>query len=133
MATPQATHAILPRGWSPDSAPRALVRATLWEWRSRMVRIDEETLALLDFEYCISICPWEFFLSQCSAALDLYKRSGFQGFTPPYDISYRGLKLPRVSAVFGRSHLRREAGSPQVDPNAGGLTLHRRSPDNLPA
>jgi len=58
-----------------------------------MVRIDEETLALLDFEYCISICPWEFFLSQCSAALDLYKRSGFQGFTPPYDISYRGLKL----------------------------------------
>ena len=89
-----------------------------------MVRIDEETLALLDFEYCISICPWEFFLSQCSAALDLYKRSGFQGFTPPYDISYRGLKLPRVSAAIGRFYLRRGADLPQV------LGSERGGPDN---
>ncbi|MGB9643668.1 MAG: hypothetical protein WCB44_00785 [Stellaceae bacterium] len=25
-----------------------------------------------------------------------------QGFTPPYDISYRAVKLPRVSAAHGR-------------------------------
>ena len=34
-------------------------------------------------------------------------RAGPQrGFTPPYEISYRGVKLPRVSAGFGRSDLR---------------------------
>ena len=38
-----------------------------------------------------------------------------RGFSPPYEISYRGVKLPRVSAAFGRSYLRREADLPQVD------------------
>jgi len=36
------------------------------------------------------------------------------GFSRPCHISYRGLKLPRVSAVFGRSGLRRETDLPQV-------------------
>jgi hypothetical protein len=37
-----------------------------------------------------------------------------RGFTPPYEISYRGLKLPRVSAAHGRSYLRRGADLSQV-------------------
>ena len=36
------------------------------------------------------------------------------GFSPPYEISYRDLKLPRVSAVFGGSELPRGADLPQV-------------------
>src|SRR5215831_18007928 len=36
------------------------------------------------------------------------------GFPPPYGISYRGVKLPRVSAGFGRLGLRRGADLPQV-------------------
>ena len=42
------------------------------------------------------------------------------------------MKLPRVSAAFGRFYLRSEADLPQVDPMPVGLTVHRRSPDNLP-
>ena len=38
------------------------------------------------------------------------------GFTPPSEISYRRLKLPRVSAALGRFYLRRGADLPQVDP-----------------
>jgi hypothetical protein len=37
-----------------------------------------------------------------------------QGFTPPYDISYRGVKLRRLSAALGRSYLRPEPDLPQV-------------------
>ena len=37
-----------------------------------------------------------------------------QGFSRRYEISYRGVKLPRVSAAFRRSYLRREAGLPHV-------------------
>lgn len=37
-----------------------------------------------------------------------------RGFSPPYEISYRGLKLPRVSAAFRRRHLRRGTDLPQV-------------------
>jgi hypothetical protein len=33
-------------------------------------------------------------------ALDPFPRPG-RGFTPPYEISYRGVKLPRVSAALG--------------------------------
>ena len=36
------------------------------------------------------------------------------GFSPPPRISYRGLKLPRVSAALERSYLRRGAELPQV-------------------
>jgi hypothetical protein len=36
------------------------------------------------------------------------------GFSPPYDISYRGVKLPRVSAALGGSELRRGTDLPQV-------------------
>jgi hypothetical protein len=41
------------------------------------------------------------------------------GFSPPYKTSYRGLKLPMVSAAFGRFQLRREADLPQVAPPSG--------------
>ena len=41
------------------------------------------------------------------------------GFSPPYEISYRGVKLPMVSAAFGRFQLRREADLPQVAPPSG--------------
>jgi hypothetical protein len=44
-----------------------------------------------------------------------------QGFSGPYDTSYRGLKLPWVSAAFGRSYLRYEADLPQVAQLSGGL------------
>jgi hypothetical protein len=37
-----------------------------------------------------------------------------RGFNPPYDISYRGLKPPRVSAALGRCYLRSGADLPQV-------------------
>jgi hypothetical protein len=37
-----------------------------------------------------------------------------QGFSRRHRISYRGVKLPRVSAAFGRFYLRRGAGLPQV-------------------
>jgi hypothetical protein len=37
-----------------------------------------------------------------------------RSFSPPFDISYRAVKLPRVSAAFGRYYLRREADFPQV-------------------
>ena len=54
------------------------------------------------------------------------------GFSPPYEISYRGLKLPRVSAAFGvllpAAWGRFVAGGP----NTVGLTVYRHSPDNLP-
>jgi hypothetical protein len=36
------------------------------------------------------------------------------GFSRPYDISYRRVKLPRVSAALGGSELRRGADLPQV-------------------
>jgi hypothetical protein len=36
------------------------------------------------------------------------------GFTPPNEISCRGVKLPRVSAAFGRLELRRKEELPQV-------------------
>src|SRR5215472_15118178 len=36
------------------------------------------------------------------------------GFSPPPRISYRGVKLPRVSAVLGRLDLRRGADLPQA-------------------
>jgi hypothetical protein len=35
------------------------------------------------------------------------------GFTLPYEISYRGLKLPRFSAAPGLGYLRRGADLPQ--------------------
>ena len=38
------------------------------------------------------------------------------GFGRPYDISYGGLKLPRVCAGFRRSYLRRGPIMPQVGP-----------------
>ena len=38
------------------------------------------------------------------------------------------MQLPRVSTLHGGSQLRREAYWPQVDQ----ITVHRRSPDNLP-
>ena len=37
------------------------------------------------------------------------------GGSPPCEISYRGLKLPRFSAILGCFHLRRAADLPQVD------------------
>ena len=37
-----------------------------------------------------------------------------RGFSQSYNISYRGLKLPRVSAALGRSELRHGADLPQV-------------------
>jgi len=40
------------------------------------------------------------------------------GFAPPYEISYRGVKLPRVSAALGCFWLRRGAGLPQVGERA---------------
>jgi hypothetical protein len=40
-----------------------------------------------------------------------------RGFTPPYGISYRGVKLLRLSAALGRSDLRRGADLPQVPTN----------------
>ena len=48
-----------------------------------------------------------------------------RGFIPPYDISYRGLKLPRVSAAFGRFELRREADLPQVGTELKGRRIYR--------
>jgi hypothetical protein len=36
-----------------------------------------------------------------------------RGFSPPYKISYRDVKLSRVSAALGRFELRREADLPQ--------------------
>jgi hypothetical protein len=44
-------------------------------------------------------------------------------FTRPYKTSYRGLKLPRVSAAFGRSYLRLQADLPQVARASRGLLL----------
>jgi hypothetical protein len=41
-------------------------------------------------------------------------RSPDRGFSRPYEISYRGVKLPRVSAALGRSDLRRGAALPQM-------------------
>ena len=38
------------------------------------------------------------------------------GFSPPQDISYRAVKLPSVSAAFGRFYLRCGAGLSQVAP-----------------
>ena len=49
---------------------------------------------------------------------------GFQGFTRSCPISYRGLKLRRVSAALGRCYLRREADLPQV--------ARRRADDQTP-
>jgi hypothetical protein len=46
-----------------------------------------------------------------------------RGFSPPYEISYGGLKLPRVSAALGRFHLRRWAGLPQVGHQRSGPAL----------
>jgi hypothetical protein len=37
-----------------------------------------------------------------------------RGFSRSYEISYRGLKLPRISAVLGRCHMRSGADFPQV-------------------
>jgi hypothetical protein len=37
-----------------------------------------------------------------------------EGFSLPYKISYRAVKLPRVSAALGRFYLRRGADLPQV-------------------
>jgi hypothetical protein len=37
-----------------------------------------------------------------------------RGFSPPHEISYRGVKLARVSAALGRFELLREADVPQV-------------------
>jgi hypothetical protein len=42
------------------------------------------------------------------------RRPGIGGFTPPREISYRGVKLHRVSAALRRSDLRRGADLPQV-------------------
>jgi hypothetical protein len=49
------------------------------------------------------------------AAFDPNTRSGFGR---PNDISYRGLKLPRISAALGRCHLRAGADLPQVGRSA---------------
>ena len=43
------------------------------------------------------------------------------GFGPPSEISYRGLKLSRVPAAFGRFQLRRLTDLPQVAQRPGGL------------
>jgi hypothetical protein len=43
------------------------------------------------------------------------------GFSPPYEIPYCGLILPRISADLGRSELRREADLPQVARPSEGL------------
>jgi len=43
------------------------------------------------------------------------------GFGPPSEISYRGLKLSRVPAAFGRFQLRRLTDLPQVAQPSGGL------------
>jgi hypothetical protein len=40
--------------------------------------------------------------------------SGDPGFSPPYRISHRGLKLPRVPAALGRCYLRSGTDLPQV-------------------
>jgi hypothetical protein len=37
-----------------------------------------------------------------------------QGFTPPYEISYRGVILPRIAAGLGLSYLQRGTDLPQV-------------------
>ena len=55
-----------------------------------------------------------------------------EGFSLPYETSYRAVKPSRVSAALGRFFLRGEADLPQVDPMPVGLTIHRYSPDNLP-
>src|SRR3974377_1096680 len=44
-----------------------------------------------------------------------------RSFSPPYGISYRGLKPPRISAALGRCYLRRGADLPQ-------LACHLRTP-----
>jgi len=49
-----------------------------------------------------------------------------QGFIPSCHISYRGLKLPRVSAALGRSERRRGTDLPQVG-RLRGLTADYRS------
>jgi hypothetical protein len=36
------------------------------------------------------------------------------GFNPPYEISYRGVKLPRISATLGPCYLRCGADLAQV-------------------
>jgi hypothetical protein len=72
-------------------------------------------------------------LSLCrTSALDSARAD--RGFTPPYDISYRGVKLSRLSAPVGRFCLRRGADLPQVGPCAcvlgasRGLGWRRRRP-----
>jgi hypothetical protein len=44
-----------------------------------------------------------------------------RGFTPPHEISYRDVKLPRFLPLSGPSYLRREVGLPQVAQPSKGL------------
>jgi hypothetical protein len=43
------------------------------------------------------------------------------GFSPPYEISYRSLKLPRISAVLSASSCGRGADLPQMGPQRSRL------------
>jgi hypothetical protein len=48
------------------------------------------------------------------------------GFSQPYEISYRGVKLPRISAALGRCYLRHGSDLPQGGPRPptmGGSTV----------
>jgi hypothetical protein len=76
--------------------------------------------AVADF----AIIFWGFFAAERSAAAlgPLASGRGFQSFTRTYDISYRGLKLPRVSVAFGRCCLRRGADLPQVGSSSDGYS-----------
>jgi hypothetical protein len=47
-----------------------------------------------------------------------------RGFTPPYEIPYHGLKLPRVSTGLGCFYLRRGADLPQVGGRRLGPALY---------
>ena len=53
-----------------------------------------------------------------------------RGFTPPYEISYRGVKLPKVSAALGCFDLRRGADLPLVGYPASEKGKHRRTSPN---
>ena len=66
-----------------------------------------------------------------TSALDQARLAG-PGFTRSYDISYRGVKLPRVSAALGRSYLRRGADLPQAGALAGlSSVIKLRGPSSL--
>jgi hypothetical protein len=58
-------------------------------------------------------------LSAATAGPRQYRRVGSrfwqgEGFSPPYEISYRGMKPPKVSAALGCFYLRRRTDLPQV-------------------